>query len=269
MAVTLGARDDLGRGADDRRRVPRVDPRRPRDLGVRRARRGRHHAPGVPQLGPDDRAHVRRAARPGAPRRPHDADRHRRRRLHPPVLPHGRARVEDLVADRDAIAEWARISYGWMGRSPDYKAAFLGTLGANADFYEPYQENAQRWYKRGPGALPVLQPRDHQPAGRSRQGRRRGRATSSSTSSSETDDGPRRQRREGRRHRVGADPLQLHRPLRRRADQDEGLRGHLRRADGRQGREADLPPVLRLRRRASWAARSTTRSPAAWTRTTP
>ena len=55
--------------------------------------------------------------------------------------------IDDCVADRDAIAEWARTSYGWMGRSPDYKAAFLGTLGANADFYEPYQENARRWYR--------------------------------------------------------------------------------------------------------------------------
>src|SRR5919198_6102273 len=54
---------------------------------------------------------------------------------------------EDLVHDRDAIAEWARITYGWMGRSPDYKASFLGTLGANADFYAPYQENARRWYR--------------------------------------------------------------------------------------------------------------------------
>jgi 4-hydroxyphenylacetate 3-monooxygenase len=55
--------------------------------------------------------------------------------------------VEDVVADRDAIAEWARVGYGWMGRSPDYKAAFLGTLGANSDFYDPYQENARRWYR--------------------------------------------------------------------------------------------------------------------------
>jgi 4-hydroxyphenylacetate 3-monooxygenase len=54
--------------------------------------------------------------------------------------------VADLVADRDAIAAWARMSYGWLGRSPDYKAAFLGTLGANADFYEPYAANARRWY---------------------------------------------------------------------------------------------------------------------------
>src|SRR5690606_33462006 len=55
--------------------------------------------------------------------------------------------AEDLVAARDAIAAWARISYGWMGRSPDYKAAFLATLGANAEFYDPYQENARRWYR--------------------------------------------------------------------------------------------------------------------------
>jgi 4-hydroxyphenylacetate 3-monooxygenase len=55
--------------------------------------------------------------------------------------------VDDLVADQRAIAAWARLSYGWMGRSPDYKASFLGTLGANADFYEPFADNARRWYK--------------------------------------------------------------------------------------------------------------------------
>ena len=52
----------------------------------------------------------------------------------------------DLFADRNAIAEWARMTYGWMGRSPDYKASFLGTLGANSDFYEPFADNARRWY---------------------------------------------------------------------------------------------------------------------------
>src|SRR6188472_3887073 len=56
--------------------------------------------------------------------------------------------AEELVAARDAIAEWARISYGWIGRSPDYKAAFLATLGANAEYYAPFDENARRWYKR-------------------------------------------------------------------------------------------------------------------------
>ena len=39
--------------------------------------------------------------------------------------------AEELVGARDAIAEWARVTYGWIGRSPDYKAAFLATLGAN------------------------------------------------------------------------------------------------------------------------------------------
>ncbi|MFN3350314.1 4-hydroxyphenylacetate 3-hydroxylase N-terminal domain-containing protein [Pseudorhodoplanes sp.] len=55
--------------------------------------------------------------------------------------------VAESVAGRDAIAEWAKITYGWLGRAPDYKAAFLGTLGANADFYDPWQENAKRWYQ--------------------------------------------------------------------------------------------------------------------------
>ncbi|MGW4065077.1 4-hydroxyphenylacetate 3-hydroxylase N-terminal domain-containing protein [Amycolatopsis sp. NPDC004747] len=55
--------------------------------------------------------------------------------------------VDDMVADQKAIAAWARLSYGWMGRSPDYKASFLGTLGANAEFYAPFSDNARRWYR--------------------------------------------------------------------------------------------------------------------------
>src|SRR5579862_4207553 len=56
--------------------------------------------------------------------------------------------TDELVGARDAIAEWARVTYGWMGRSPDYKASFLATLGANTDFYKPFEENAKRWYKK-------------------------------------------------------------------------------------------------------------------------
>lgn len=55
--------------------------------------------------------------------------------------------ADDLVVSRDAIVEWQREVYGWMGRSPDYKASFTGTLGANADFYGDYKDNAKRWYK--------------------------------------------------------------------------------------------------------------------------
>ena len=63
---------------------------------------------------------------------------------------------EDVIAQRDAIAAWARLSYGWMGRSPDYKAAFLNTLGANAEFYGKFAGNARAWHKRGQEAVLYL-----------------------------------------------------------------------------------------------------------------
>ena len=64
--------------------------------------------------------------------------------------------LEETIAGRDAIAEWAKLTYGWMGRAPDYKAAFLATLGANADFYDPYQDNARRWYKYSQERVPFI-----------------------------------------------------------------------------------------------------------------
>lgn len=54
--------------------------------------------------------------------------------------------AEDLIRGRDAIAETQRVAYGWMGRAPDYKASFLATLGANAEFYGEYEGNARKWY---------------------------------------------------------------------------------------------------------------------------
>ncbi len=54
---------------------------------------------------------------------------------------------EDLIGGRDAIAAWQRLVYGWMGRSPDYKASFLATLGVNDDFYGEYAANARHWYR--------------------------------------------------------------------------------------------------------------------------
>ena len=64
--------------------------------------------------------------------------------------------VEDLVAGRDAIAAWARLTYGWLGRSPDYKGAFLATLGANAGFYAPYEANARNWYRYSQERMPYV-----------------------------------------------------------------------------------------------------------------
>ena len=56
--------------------------------------------------------------------------------------------AQELEEARDAIAAWARMSYGFMGRTPDYKASFMASLGADPDFYDPFQENARQWYAR-------------------------------------------------------------------------------------------------------------------------
>jgi aromatic ring hydroxylase len=63
---------------------------------------------------------------------------------------------EELIKGRDAIAEWAKMTYGWLGRAPDYKGAFLATLGATVDFYAPYQENAKRWYQFSQERVPFV-----------------------------------------------------------------------------------------------------------------
>ncbi len=53
----------------------------------------------------------------------------------------------DLLASREAIGHWARMSYGYMGRTPDYKASFMATLGADPDWYAPFGESARHWYR--------------------------------------------------------------------------------------------------------------------------
>jgi aromatic ring hydroxylase len=54
---------------------------------------------------------------------------------------------EDLLESREAIAEWSRMSYGYMGRTPDYKASFMATLGADPDWYEPFGDSGRKWYR--------------------------------------------------------------------------------------------------------------------------
>jgi 4-hydroxyphenylacetate 3-monooxygenase len=55
--------------------------------------------------------------------------------------------AQELLEAREAIVTWARFSYGFMGRTPDYKASFMATLGAAPDFYEPFTDNAAAWYR--------------------------------------------------------------------------------------------------------------------------
>ncbi|MEA2230034.1 MAG: paerucumarin biosynthesis protein PvcC [Solirubrobacteraceae bacterium] len=54
---------------------------------------------------------------------------------------------EDLLASREAIALWSRMSYGHMGRTPDYKASFMATLGADPGWYAPFEESGRKWYR--------------------------------------------------------------------------------------------------------------------------
>ncbi|MEU7163968.1 4-hydroxyphenylacetate 3-hydroxylase family protein [Streptomyces morookaense] len=53
----------------------------------------------------------------------------------------------ELVEAREAIATWARMGYGFLGRTPEYKASFMAGLGVNADYYGPYAANATAWYR--------------------------------------------------------------------------------------------------------------------------
>ncbi|WP_462155617.1 4-hydroxyphenylacetate 3-monooxygenase, oxygenase component [Pseudoalteromonas piscicida] len=55
---------------------------------------------------------------------------------------------DELKEQQEAIAEWSKLTFGWMGRTPDYKAAFGNVLGANTSWYGEYEENAKNWYKR-------------------------------------------------------------------------------------------------------------------------
>lgn len=54
---------------------------------------------------------------------------------------------EDLRASRDAIEAWSRLGFGWMGRSPDYKASLLTALGTDPDFFGEFSDNARYWYQ--------------------------------------------------------------------------------------------------------------------------
>ncbi len=54
----------------------------------------------------------------------------------------------DLLAAREAIAVWQQATYGWMGRTPDYKAAFMAQLAEGHAFYAEYGPNALAWYRR-------------------------------------------------------------------------------------------------------------------------
>ena len=64
--------------------------------------------------------------------------------------------VDDLVAARAAMRVWAELSFGWMGRTPDYKAGMVAALGAHPEWYGEYKDNAVAWYRKGQERIPYL-----------------------------------------------------------------------------------------------------------------
>ena len=84
--------------------------------------------------------------------------------------------TEDLVGARDAIAEWARVTYGWMGRSPDYKASFLATLRRRSrEFYNGLtRRECAALVQKSAGGGDLRQSRDRKSAGRPQPGTIRG-----------------------------------------------------------------------------------------------
>lgn len=61
---------------------------------------------------------------------------------------------KELLASRDAIAEWSKLSFGFMGRTPDYKASFTAHLEPFADFYEGFEGHARNWYQKATKEVP-------------------------------------------------------------------------------------------------------------------
>jgi 4-hydroxyphenylacetate 3-monooxygenase len=61
-----------------------------------------------------------------------------------------------LDASRRAIGAWAGLTYGWMGRTPDYKAALTTTLGARAGWFGERAWAARAWHERAARELPFI-----------------------------------------------------------------------------------------------------------------
>jgi 4-hydroxyphenylacetate 3-monooxygenase len=55
--------------------------------------------------------------------------------------------AQDLRDNVTAIQTWQELVFGWMGRTPDYKAALLTSFGQQPEYFDDYEGNARRWYR--------------------------------------------------------------------------------------------------------------------------
>ena len=131
-----------------------------------------------------------------------------------------------------------------MGRSPDYKAAFLGTLGGNAEFYAPFEANAKRWYTFCQERVPFVNHAIiHPPVDRDKPPDQV--ADVCVHVEKETDGGLDHLGREGRRDGLGAHELHVHRAPRPDSAAGQELRARVHAADERARREIPVPHVVR------------------------
>lgn len=56
--------------------------------------------------------------------------------------------VDDLLAEREALTEWARPLYGWVGQSPEEGASLIVALGVAPEAYGQFESNARHWYRK-------------------------------------------------------------------------------------------------------------------------
>lgn len=73
--------------------------------------------------------------------------------------------ADDLRQQRDAIAEWSRLSYGWMGRT-GLQSRLRLRAGRQPGVLRPVRAERPQLVHPHSGNRPVLQPRDRQPADR-------------------------------------------------------------------------------------------------------
>ena len=104
--------------------------------------------PGVPQHRPDDRAPLRRAARSRAPGRADDPDRHRQRRLHTRFFKATRNRPRSWSAPATRSPSGRASPTAGSAAAPTTRRRSSPRSAPTPDFYEPYEENARRWYKK-------------------------------------------------------------------------------------------------------------------------
>ena len=90
--------------------------------------------------------------------------------------------LEDLLPGRNAIAEWAKITYGWIGRCTRLQGVVPGDARRQCRVLRSLPGERETLVQVQPGARAVRQPRHHPSAGRPRPAAERGRPTSAVTS---------------------------------------------------------------------------------------